>query len=216
MIKRLLVLLVCAIVGAAHSQSLSPTQQQTLKAAINATPTWAAYPTTGDGPTDLAALLNQPAAPTFTVWRTNCPVSTILDSITWASYTPNDKVASTDTDPTLSRKMGWLLEIQVKQMNLQIMTQGRDSLNMSLPNVRGGLRDAVIQVPSGASGAATAPGGASGATVLSACTRPASEAEKALATASQGSDTTGSTTARVLGWEGRLTAAAVLAARLAP
>lgn len=217
MIHRIITLILLALAGlGAQAQSLTVPQQQALKAAITANPTWAAYPTTGDGPTDLAAVLNTTAAPAFPVWRTDCRAASILDAITWASYTPNDRVGTAETDPLLTRKMGWLLEIQVKQMNLQIMTQGRDTLNMSLPNVRGGLRDAVIQVPSGASGAFTSPGGASGVTVLTACVRNATEAEKILATASQGSDTTGTVTARVLGWEGRLSAADVEQARALP
>lgn len=50
---------------------LSPTQLLTLKTAINANPTWAAFPTNDDGYLDLAAVLNGVAAPAFVVWRTN-------------------------------------------------------------------------------------------------------------------------------------------------
>ncbi len=185
--------------------SLTSTQLVTLKSAILAEtdPTFAAARQANDEPA-MAAFFN--AATATLAWRTNVPISEIINSINWASYTPNDKVASGDTDPALSRKIGWLLEIQVKQMNLQLFLQGQQLFNSAPPNMRGGLRDAVIQVPSGASGAATSPGGANGATTLAACTRAATRGELVFAAASQGSDTTGSTTARVLTFQGSISA----------
>ena len=195
---------------------LTTSQLQALKTGINASPTWSAFPIDGDGPTDLAAALNASASPTFTVWRTDAPISAIMDAITWANYTPNDSIADADTDPALSRKIGRLLTAQTKQMNLQLMLQGRDRFNAAPPNARAGLRDAVILLPTGAGGANTSPGGASGVNVLNACTRNATEAEKILATPSSGSDTTGTVTARVLGFEGFVTAAEVAAARNLP
>ena len=190
---------------------MTPAQLTTLRQAIDANPTWAAIPNNSDGNYALAALLNAPAVPTFNVWRTEAPVNAILDAINWGTYTPSDAIAS--ADPTLTQQVGRLLTIQTKQMNLQLMVQGRDVINCSRPNVRGGLRDAVIQVPSGAGGAATSPGGANGATVLAQCIRNATEAEKILATASQASDTTGSTTARVMGFEGNVSPQDVETAR---
>ena len=82
------------------------------------------------------------------------------------------------------------------------MTQGRDTINTARVTIRGSLRDAVIAIPSGAAGANVTAGGASGVNVLTPCTRPATRAEKLLATASQPSDTTGTVTARVMGYEG--------------
>lgn len=189
---------------------LTQAQYQALKAAIDANPTWAAFPQDGDGNYALAQALNATAAPAFSVWRTDAPVDAIIDAIDWSKYTPTAGIAGTDTDPLVSRKVGWCLETQIKQMNLQLMLQGRSAINAARPNVRGGLRDACIQIPTGAldgngKPGLTAAGGSSGATVLAVCTRNASEAEKILATASQGSDTTGTTTARVMGWEGTLT-----------
>ncbi len=165
--------------------ALTLAQKQTLKAAIDGNPTWAAYPQNSDGYADLAAVLNQTASPAFTVWRTDAPVANIIDAVTWANYTPNDAVGGSDTDPLLSRKIGWLLTSQTKQMNLQLMLQGRDTLNCSKATLRAGLRDAVILVPTGAGGANTSPGGASGVTVLTACTRSATEGEKILAGANK-------------------------------
>ena len=135
-------------------------------------------------------------------WRSDAPVSAILDSITWASYTPNDGVAGSDTDPLLSVKIGRLLTVQTKQMNLQLMLQGRDRLDARPSNVRIGLRDAVTQLPTGANGALTSPGGGNGSTVLGVCVRPANRVETLMAAPSQASDTIGIVSARVLRFEG--------------
>lgn len=189
---------------------LTNAQLTTLRAAIDGNPAWAAYPQNSDGYFALAQALNAKAAPNFSVWRTETPTTTIIDAINWAQYTPNDVVLSGDTDPLLTRKIGWLLTVQTKQMNLQLMLQGRLTLDCSRANVRAGLRDAVIQLPTGAGGANTSPGGSSGANVLNACTRLATEAEKILAGAQE---TTGTVTANVLGFEGTMQPADVQAAR---
>lgn len=194
--------------------ALTPAQLQTLKAAINGNPTWAAFPQNSDGYFALAQVLNVTASPAFSVWRTEVPVSTVIDSINLANYTPNTNIASGDTDPTISRLIGWALYCQTKQMNLQLMLQGRDRMDCSKATVRANLRDAVIQVPSGASGALTSPGGASGATTLGVCVRNATEAEKILVGAVN--QQTGTVTAAVLGFEGNLSPADVQAARELP
>lgn len=137
-------------------------------------------------------------------WRSDAPVNAILDAITWASYTPNDAVAGSDTDPLLSVKIGRLLTVQTKQMNLQLMLQGRDRLDTRPSNVRLGLRDAVTQVPTGTNGALTSPGGGNATTVLNQCVRPATRAEVLLAAPSQASDTSGAVSARVLRFEGEI------------
>lgn len=192
---------------------LTTAQKQALKTAINENPVWAAYPQNSDGYADLAAVLNVTANPSFSVWRSEVPVTNIIDAVTWANYTPNDAVGGSDTDPLLSRKIGWLLTAQTKQMNLQLMLQGRETLNCSKATLRAGLRDAVILVPTGAGGANTSPGGASGVNVLNACTRNATEGEKILAGAAE---QTGTVTANVLGFEGSLSGADVQAARELP
>lgn len=192
---------------------LTTAQKQALKTAINENPVWAAYPQNSDGYADLAAVLNVTANPSFSVWRSEVPVTNIIDAVTWANYTPNDAVGGSDTDPLLSRKIGWLLTAQTKQMNLQLMLQGRQTLNCSKATLRAGLRDAVILVPTGAGGANTSPGGASGVNVLNACTRNATEGEKILAGAAE---QTGTVTANVLGFEGSLSGADVQAARELP
>lgn len=198
--------------------ALSNAQLQALKTAITENPTWSAFPQTTDGYIALAQTLNQIAAPTFPVWRTEVPTTVVMDAIDFSKYTPTGALddSTLSTQLIATQRQAQLLAIQTKQMNLQMMTQGRTTLDASKPNIRGGLRDAVIQLPAGSNGAGVTAAGVSGVNVLNACTRSATEAEKILATASRGSDTTGSVTARVLGFEGFLSGQDVEAARNLP
>jgi hypothetical protein len=184
--------------------SLPLAQLQALKAEILADGVLAAQPNTPDGNFAIADALNALAAPAFAVWRSNVPVKDVFDAINWALYTPVDAPDGTGVHQER------LLIIQTKQMNLQNMLIGRDAIDAGKANIRAGLRDAVIQVPAGASGAAVAPGGASGATVLNALTRSATRAEKVLATPNQ---TTGAVSAGLLNFEGKVSYLDVEAAR---
>lgn len=175
---------------------LTSAQNSAIKADILANADMNTLPNNSDGSFEIARLYNLPANPTFSVWRTDAPVSAILDAINWSLYTPNDAPDNTSTYTNRA------LNIQTKQMNLQNMVIGRDRLDCNKVNIRAGLRDAVIAVPAGAGGAAVSPGGASGATVLNNCTRNATRLEKLLAVAGQANDTTGTVTARVMGFEG--------------
>ena len=182
------------------------TQQQltVLKTAINADPALASQPMTSDGAFSIAVALNQLASPEIKVWRTEVPVQSISDAINWSQYTPVD---SPDGTATYTNR---ILSVQTKQMNLQLMLQGRDTVDASKANVRAGLRDAVIQVPAGAGGVSVAPGGASGVNVLTACIRDAKRIEVILAT---GDATTGTVTAKVMAYEGDVSYQDVEAAR---
>lgn len=51
--------------------SLTSQQLTTLKNAINANPTWQAFPIDGDGPAELAIVLNQTASPDFIVFKSS-------------------------------------------------------------------------------------------------------------------------------------------------
>jgi hypothetical protein len=181
---------------------MTPAQLDALRPKVLADPGCQAFLTGSGDVISLTTYLNQPSGTNG--WRSDAPVNSILDAINWANYTPNDAVAGGDTDPLLSVKIGRLLTVQTKQMNMQLMMQGRDTLDCRRPNVRGGLRDAVTQVPTGESGAMTAPGGASGTTVLNQCVRPLNRTELFLAASSQGSDQTGNITARVPTFEGTI------------
>ena len=185
---------------------MTPTELQTLKAAILADPVLNAFPNTADGAFDLAAVLNAPAVPQYDVWNSRAPVQAVFDAISWSAYTP------TDTPDGTAVFTNRLLAIQTKQMNLQNILVGRDTIDGTKVNVRSGLRDAVVALPSGAGGASTSAGGASGVNVLTQLTRPAKLIEKILAT---GTATTGTVTAGLIGREGTVSYQDVQAARAA-
>lgn len=195
--------------------ALTSAQKTALKNAINANPAWAAFPNTSDGNFNLAAVLNQTAAPAFKVWATDVSTERVLDQVDGTKYTPQATITGTEVEPLLSRKRGWLDEINIKLMMLQTLIGFRPTFNAALVLNRGNLRDSVIQIPSGAldgngkPGLSTA-GGASGANVLNVCLRDATEAEKILTT---GPQTTGTVTADVMGFEGSLSAQDVQEAR---
>jgi hypothetical protein len=183
---------------------MTPAQLQAIKAAIDADPVLAAKPLNSDGASDIATALNLPANPTVKVWRSEAPVADINDAINWSQYTPVDSID--DTGMYQNR----LLSIQTKQMNLQLMLQGRESVNANKANIRAGLRDAVVSVPAGVGGAMVSPGGASGVNVLNNCVRDALRIEAILAGAAA---TTGTVTAKLLGFEGAIAYQVVEAAR---
>lgn len=184
--------------------SLSPAQAAALKAYVAADQVLNAYPNTADGADALAKVLNAPAVPAFPVWRTDTPVKDIRNAITFSAYTPND--AADGTSLFTNRA----LLAQTKQMNLQIMLQGVTQLDCSGAQVRADLRDAVTQLPTGASGGLVSAGGSGGVTVLTACTRPAKLIEKILVGVPAA---TGPVTANLLAYEGEVNYADVQAAR---
>ena len=98
-------------------------------------------------------------------------------------------------------------------MNLYTMLQGRIVIDASKTNIRGGLRDATIQIPAGAAGANVAPGGVSGFNVMTALVRKATRFEKVFAITDA---TTGAVTAKLLVVEGTVKSDEVQAARELP
>ena len=183
---------------------MTPAQLQTLGAYIAADPVLSAIPNSNDGAYEVAALLNADASPVYSVWRTNASVQEVYDAIDWAKFTPTD--AADGSNIYTNR----LLMIQTKQMNLQNILMGRDTVNARKANVREGLRDAVIQLPAGVAGSMVAAGGASGVNVLNKLIRPARLIEKILVT---GTATTGSVTAGLMGFGGTVSPSDVSAAR---
>lgn len=181
---------------------LTAQQKTTLKAAIDADPVMSQIPATSDGAFAVAEILNAAASPAYSVWRPNTPANDIMDAITWASLTPNDAPDNTvlNTNRTLV--------CQAKQMNLQILLQGRDSVATGKTSVRGGLSDALTNVPSGASGALVDAGWLGAGKVKAAITRTASFVEKLLAT---GSGTAANPS--VLGYEGPISYQEVIEVR---
>lgn len=183
---------------------LSTAQLQALKSAIAADQELSVIPNTSDGAFEVARLLNLPASPTVNAWRTDAPVQAIVDQVDWSRYTPSDAIDGTATQTNR------LLSIQTKQMNLQLMLQGRQTLDASRGNIRAGVRDAVTSVPSGANGALVNPGGPNATAVLNTMLRTATRAEGILAS---GDATTGAVTAKVLTFEGQLSYQDIEAAR---
>lgn len=191
--------------------ALTTAQLAALRADIAADPVLSLLPVTGDGSYTIADAYNLPAVPAAVVWDVAVPVRKIMDTFNFASFTPTDTVPESNVDQaSLQRFLSRMLVIQTKQMNLQLMLQGRDTVDASLANFRAGLRDALIAIPSGAAGAGVAAAGASAVTALTACTRPATRAERLFAT---GQATTGSVTAWIMGYVGPISYAEVAQAR---
>lgn len=184
-----------------------------IKADIAANSDMNTQPMSNAGHAEIARLYNLVAAPTTSVWRTEVPVSLIDDQITYASYTPVDAMPAINSlsgNGEILQHNGRLLAIQTKQMNLQKLLFGRETVDASKANIRAGLRDAVIGLPAGAGGATVSAGGASGVNVLTAMTRPALRIEKLFV---GGTATTGTVTANLLVYEGGITADEVATAR---
>lgn len=181
---------------------MTPSQLATLKAAILADPVLAAKPMTSGGALEIAGILNAAASPAYYVWRSSTPAPDILDAIIWASLTLAD--APDGTTAYTNR----VLACQAKQMNVQILLQGRDSLATGRNSVRGGLSDALQNVPAGTGGAFLDAGWAGANKVKAAITRQASVVEKLFAT---GNGTTA--TPSNLGYEGPVSSDDIQAAR---
>ena len=177
--------------------ALTTAQQTSLRNSVNADGTLNTLPHNSDSAQQIADVYNITDVSNTSVWNSAADVNKIFDSITWANFTPND---APDNTVTYSNRS---LNIQTKQMNLQNMLVGRTTVNAALSNFRAGLRDALINLPAGTGGAFVSAGGASAATTLTACIRPttATKMEKLV---SAGPASTGTVTADVLTFEGRL------------
>lgn len=186
--------------------ALTPAQNALIKADIIAKPDLAVQPNNADGNIEIARLYNLPSNPVVKVWATNAKVSDISDAIQWDKFTPVD--AADETNIYTNR----LLLIQTKQINLQSLLQGRTTVDASKPNVRAGLRDAVIALPAGVAGAAVSAGGVSGVNVLNACLRTATRLEALLSTGA--APPLGGVTADIMGFEGAVGYQAIETARI--
>ena len=161
---------------------MTPEQYAILNDLAAADPVAQAYVTdAGADDQALADWLN--TATTQYIWRTYTPGDDVYDAITWANLTPAD--APDGTALWTNRA----LMCQAKQINLQIMLQGKERIATAKPNIRSSLSDALLNVPSAAGGATQ---GAGWATVKSVISRIGTSAEMALAT---GAGTQGSPSA---------------------
>ena len=179
-------------------------QLQAIKAAIIAAPDLNVFPNNGDGNTEVAALLNAPSNPAVMFWDTRASTATLLDAIDFSRYTQTDAVDGT------ALQTNRLLAVQTKQMNIQTILFGRESIDMSRATIRASIRDAVIQIPAGLAGAPVNAGGANGVNVLNAGRRVGTRLEALLAA---GSAATGGVTASLYGYEGSINYQEVEAAR---
>lgn len=150
---------------------MTPQQLTALKAYVLATPALAAL---GRNDTALASELNLPS--TFMVWRSTTPADEVFDAILWERLTPADAVDGTQTSANRE------LRCQTKQMNLQIVLQGRDSISTGRTNVRKALSDALTAVPSGTGGVTQDAGWLGAGRVKAVITRAATVAEALFAT----------------------------------
>lgn len=127
---------------------LTAEQRATVKAYILATPDLASK-TSGPG-TDygyISDALSSTANPAWYVWKTSAAADDIYDAITWANLTPAD--APDGTALYTNRA----LLCQAKQINLQILLQGKQTLLTSKLKIRQALTDALQNIPAGAGGA---------------------------------------------------------------
>lgn len=111
-----------------------------------------AIPNDSGGNATIAGWYSQVASPDFNVLRSNVPTDDIYDAITWANYTPQDV-----PDNTVTYQNRAML-CQTKQINLQLLLQGRTTFNAGKLTQRSGLNDATTNLPSGASGASRSGG----------------------------------------------------------
>lgn len=125
---------------------LTSAQRATLKTAIQADAQFNAAVAIADWPA-IGLVLNADFAPAWTVWRPFTDVEAIYNAITWANLTP------TDTPDGSAIALQREYRCQGKQLNLQILLQGRFTLATGRVNVRNGLSDALQNVPAGVSGA---------------------------------------------------------------
>lgn len=182
---------------------MTPQQLATLKAAINANPTWAAFPLTADGFFDLAKALNLPASPNFWVWSTTADVQKIRAAIVWANLTPVDTPDGTATWTNRA------LQCQGKQFSLQLIVPMTGTLDASDSNLRNGLQDALTGIRSGAGGVAQSGGWTA---VQQTLARQAKYVEKILADTTNGNGGTRATSATMV-YEGDVTPDDVMLAR---
>lgn len=148
---------------------MTPAQASTLKALAMADQTAAALISIGND-MGLADWFNEPTA--TWIWRTSVPADEVFDAISWANLTPADAPDGT------AQYTNRALQCQAKQINLQIILQGRERIAGAKATIRAGLSDALLNVPSGAGGALQSAGWAGVKAVLS---RLATRAEAALA-----------------------------------
>ena len=180
---------------------MTPAQITLVKAAIAADPV-ASIATMDDPGHQVVQLWLNGVDPAYFVWKSTTDAAAINDAVSWANLTPTD---AADATATFTNRA---LMCQAKQINLQILLQGQDSINSGKSNIRAGFQDALTNIPSGAAGAVQS---ANWVAVKTAMTRNATVLEKILAT---GTGTAASPAS--MGFEGVLSLVQVKDIRTAP
>jgi hypothetical protein len=164
----------------------TPINQITIGSALDTPDNWFAVET----------WYNLLASPAYWGWNNSVDVQAIYNAISFSLLTPADAVP---TDTALNTGI-WTcrsLSCQGKQFNLEIILQGRSSLDANQINIRAGLQDALTHVPSGASGAQKDAGwNPNGGGVLQILSRQGTNIEKVFATGAGTNDTGASTFAQ--------------------
>ena len=152
---------------------MTPAQNAIIKAYIESIPELNNAPVDGDGLGIIRDALNATSSPLFYVWRSSTQAADIGNAIVWSALTP------VDTPDGTALYTNRALLCQAKQINIQTLIQGRDSIASNKPNIRSGLQDALSAIPSGAGGAVI---GAGWVAVKTSMTRKATVLERLLAT----------------------------------
>lgn len=164
--------------------ALTGPQKITLKAYIDSVPALASQPLVGEGPSNVAAVLNLDASPVFWVWRTFVPDAEIYEVTT-------EDATSWSWTSFIGRSQG-------ERDAWRQMVNMKGGINAALANVRAGISD----IFSGAGGSAQR------THLLTIGRRKARQVEKVLATG------TGSTASpATMGYEGPITPDEVADAR---
>lgn len=184
--------------------SLTPQQLPALKAAILAETDTTFVGYRNSGATGAMADWYNEAHATTKGWNQAADWAEVFNAIDAAKYTPTAANIPADTAGT-NRMLAILLKLQVQQ-NLLLALPTVDARDAGTVDA---ILDSVVQVPSGAAGALTAPGGANGVNVANKLVRPALKGEAIYG----GQDVTkGTVTAKVLTYEGKITNEDVVAA----
>ena len=185
--------------------ALTPAQYQTLKADILANADTNTIPLTNAGNILIRDLYD--AITNADLWNSSVSIDSVNNAVDISKYTPAD---APDTSVVYTNRC---LACQTKLMALQSYTLRNAALDATKSVIRAGLRDSVIQIPAGAGGALIASAGASGVTVLQACTRKASRYEKLFSTVNE---TTGTVTAFIPVLQGKISLDDIAYARELP
>lgn len=173
---------------------MNSTQLSTIRAAMLASANAALVAAAEAGrDNEAAAILNEQTD--FQVWKPQTPAAEIIGAVQWDALTVSDVPDGTAVYTNR------VLSCQGRQMNLQILLQGRENINSASPSIQAALHDALTGVPAGPAGNLI---GAGWQAVKAVMTRRATLAESLLAEGAGTANLPGRLT-----WEGTLTASDV-------